>query len=283
MAVSKESWIVMIVAVVAVIGLLTMFTGGTLGDNDISGQAIAAKGMINTTANKSTAGPITTASNKCTDSDGGLDEYTKGTTKGEWLSSSTKEVKSHTDSCYDTATVKEYYCVTDKSKLSLYGQEDSGAVNQEFIDCARGEICNSAICAAAVDFEVSDASMTVDTSDGAVDFYTRVKNSGSLDATLDDLYVEIEWQNDDGTGGSIGAPFTVTQTIKAGATESIAIETSIDSKWIDDVIAGSTSKTITAAITLDYSETVVETDETNNQKTRTLSILGVGAEQIALS
>src|SRR3989338_2217361 len=205
--VKAEAWLVIMVTIVAAVGLLTMFAGESLGDGDISGQAIA-KTSIKTAAKTTVKSTLSTTSHYCTDSDSGLDESKQGTTKGEVLNQF-DEVKTYTDECETNAfnleefcesdeCVKENYCETDKSILQST-QETYGAIRWDWIDCAEGYACSSGACIPSADFSVDSVMIYIypqESNRAQIDVI--VENGGVKDTVLDDIYVDLEWTYESG-------------------------------------------------------------------------------------
>jgi hypothetical protein len=96
----------------------------------------------------------------CTDSDRGLDQFTKGTV--------TLDSKSYTDSCYGTASVLEYYCSSD----TLIGTSTIACGSNS--ECVDG-ICRAVDCTKAVDtIDDEDEKYTIATFDDDTDFVLSI-------------------------------------------------------------------------------------------------------------
>jgi len=82
---------------------------------------------------------IQSGNNRCTETDSGLDIYTKGTTKGPWLNDINGDVESGEDFCSDTNNnLQEYNCEQLSSGSNIYGLVQTG------VDCING--CSDGAC-----------------------------------------------------------------------------------------------------------------------------------------
>ena len=270
-------WMVFLVGLVAAVGLILLL--GTEKESfvtDTVGQALTLT-RANLTTGGNTINGSMAVSVHCTDSDGGEDMYTQGTTRGEALNTNSG-VKRYSDSCETSAfdleyfcdsddCVKEYYCETDTAILQG-SQEKTGAVRWNWYDCehAEGYTCSDGACV----YDPSDLTIYFvqvavyrSTETGVVNVI--VENEGSVDAAVGTYEITLEQVMEDGSTQSETQFGDDTTLISPGGSRTISLEFSLSSTWMDDFETFSDDEIINLQVLLDIDDEVVEADETNNE------------------
>lgn len=266
--ISTELWLVLFVALVAVVGLFILMDGFSL-DQNISGQAIKATSSKLSTTSVSTKG-ITGSSNLCTENDGGNVIGTKGTSKGEWAGSPDKGVKSYTDTC-SGEKMTEYYCASgDNAAVKSAGQESIGAVVPVVTDCKAtdGNKCGVGVCTydktLLPDFSIDFAQIVIykSTKEAAVNF--EVKNNGGSAMSVHDYAIDLEEVFADGTIHTTSESSSDTTTVAAGKTRMLSLSFPVSDAWLSTFETWGDDEVLNLGINIDSSSDVKEQDESNN-------------------